>query len=85
MKNFDHKKVVITGGGSGIGKSLIAELHKAGVKDFAVIGRNLEILKTLEEAFPEANFLLFGGDVSQAKDIREFVSICTKQDFFWSG
>ena len=75
MKNFENKKVVISGGGSGIGKSLIAELYKEGVKDFAVIGRNPDKLKTLESEFPEANFLLFGGDVSQLKDIREFTKI----------
>lgn len=72
MKNFENKKVVISGGGSGIGKSLIAELYKEGVKDFAVIGRNLDKLKALESEFPKADFLLFSGDVSQVKDIVEF-------------
>lgn len=75
MKDFENKKVVITGGGSGIGKSLIAELYKEGIKDFAVIGRNYEKLKTLEESFPECKFLLLGGDVSNIKDIREFINI----------
>ena len=74
MKIFEHKKVAISGGGSGIGKALITELYKAGVKDFAVIGRNLQKLKTLEQAFPKASFLLFGGDVSVTKDIREFIN-----------
>ena len=72
MKNFQNKKVAISGGGSGIGKSLIAELYKAGTRDFAVIGRTEEKLKILESEFPEANFLLFSGDVSNPKDLKDF-------------
>ena len=72
MKNFQNKKIAISGGGSGIGKSLIAELYKAGARDFAVIGRTEDKLKALESAFPKANFLLFSGDVSQTKYIKDF-------------
>jgi short-subunit dehydrogenase len=72
MKTFKNKKVAISGGGSGIGKALIAALYKEGTRDFAVIGRNIDKLKALESEFTEANFLIFSGDISQVKDIREF-------------
>ena len=75
MKNFENKKIVISGGGSGIGKSLIATLYIEGVRDFAVIGRNIDKLKTLESEFTKANFLLFCGDISQVNDIREFTKV----------
>ncbi|MGS0748725.1 SDR family NAD(P)-dependent oxidoreductase [Halpernia sp. GG3] len=79
MKNFQNKKIAISGGGSGIGKSLIAELYKAGARDFAVIGRTEEKLKALESEFPEADFLLFGGDVSQPKDLKDFIQKITEK------
>lgn len=75
MKNFKQKKVVITGGGSGIGKAIIAELSNEGVRDFAVWGRNVEKLKTLESIYPDANFILFSGDVSVLKDVQKFTKI----------
>ncbi|SFH76597.1 SDR family NAD(P)-dependent oxidoreductase [Halpernia frigidisoli] len=72
MKNFENKKVAISGGGSGIGKSLIAELYKAGTRDFAVIGRSADKLEALKNEFPEARFILFSGDVSKPQDLKEF-------------
>ena len=78
MKNFQNKKVAISGGGSGIGKALIEELYKSGARDFAVIGRTEDKLKALESEFPEANFLLLAGDVSQLNDIKDFTKKVTE-------
>ncbi|WP_111309379.1 SDR family NAD(P)-dependent oxidoreductase [Confluentibacter sediminis] len=74
MKNFENKKVVISGGGSGIGKAIIHELYQKGTRDFAVIGRDLDKLKPLQNEFPEARFLLFQGDVSKPDAIHGFVN-----------
>lgn len=79
MKNFKNKKVAISGGGSGIGKSIIEDLYKAGTRDFAVISRTAEKLEALKSEFPEGNFLLFTGDVSQLKDIKSFTAEITNQ------
>tara|TARA_R110002049_G_scaffold5204_2_gene36542 strand:- start:9430 stop:10224 length:795 start_codon:yes stop_codon:yes gene_type:complete len=74
MKTLKNKKVVISGGSSGIGKAIIKELIKEGAEDFAVIGRDLNKLKDLETTFPEANFLLLQGDISKSENILEFTS-----------
>lgn len=60
MKNFENKKVVITGGGSGIGEKIVAELYDEGVIDFAVIGRSMEKLEALKKNFlkPNLNFIV---------------------------
>ena len=72
MQTFKDKKIIITGGGSGIGKAIIREFYQAGARDFAVIGRKPERLKALEADFPQAHFILFQGDVSQLEAIRQF-------------
>ncbi|MEO6348729.1 MAG: SDR family NAD(P)-dependent oxidoreductase [Aquaticitalea sp.] len=72
MKTFENKKVVISGGGSGIGKALITEFYKEGTRHFAVIGRSIDKLNALKNDFPKAEFLCFGGDVSQLSDLKQF-------------
>lgn len=79
MKNFENKKVVITGGGSGIGEKIIAELYDEGVKDFAVLGRSMEKLEALKKEFPKAAFELYSGDLAKVEDIKEFVAIVEKK------
>lgn len=65
-----NKKVFITGGSAGIGKSLIEEFSTHGVKQFAVMGRTPEKLDVLEEQFPSVRFLKIQGDVSKLDDVR---------------
>jgi short-subunit dehydrogenase len=79
MKNFENKNVVITGGGSGIGEKIIAELYDEGVKDFAVLGRSMEKLEALKKEFPKASFELYSGDLAKVEDIKEFVAIVEKK------
>jgi len=62
--NFTDKKILITGGSSGIGKALIAELHRRGARSFAVIGRDESKMQDLTTAFPEARFILLTGDLA---------------------
>lgn len=45
--NLEDKKVLITGGSAGIGKSIIKELVERGVQDIAVVGRRKETLDAL--------------------------------------
>jgi len=68
-----NKKVFITGGSAGIGKSLIEKLSTHGVKDIAVMGRTVDKLEVLETEFPSIHFLTIQGDVSQVTDLKRAV------------
>lgn len=69
-----NKKVLITGGSAGIGKSIIAELAARGVKDIAVIGRRKEPLEALQSEFNSVNFLTIQGNVSKTEDLEKAVA-----------
>ncbi|GAB3195382.1 short-subunit dehydrogenase [Pontibacter aydingkolensis] len=72
--NLTNKKVLITGGSAGIGKSIIQELVHRGVRDFAVVGRRKEALDALQSEFPSANFLTIQGNVAKVDDLDKAVS-----------
>ena len=64
-----NKKVLITGGSAGIGKSLITELAARGVKDIAVVGRRKEPLDALQSEFKFVKFLTIQGNVGKTEDL----------------
>lgn len=68
--NFENKKILITGGSSGIGKAMIAELVKGGARDIAVMGRDLQKMEALGPVFPEAKFLYLQGNVADPEHIK---------------
>lgn len=68
------KKVLITGGSRGIGRCMIGELIKNGVKDIAVIARDKKKLEQLSIDFEEANFLFVNGNVGDIGVLREMSS-----------
>lgn len=72
--NFENKNILITGGSSGIGKALIAELYENGARTIAVVGRNLSKMESLKTSFPEINFLFLKGDVGKLDDIKNVVT-----------
>lgn len=74
-----NKKVLITGGSAGIGKSLIKELVKHGVHDIAVVGRRKEALEALQSEFTSVNFLTIQGNVSKAEDLDRAVTTITEE------
>jgi short-subunit dehydrogenase len=69
-----NKKVLITGGSAGIGKSLIAELAGRGVKEIAVIGRRKEPLEALKSEFTSVDFLTIQGNVSVRDDLDKAIT-----------
>ena len=69
-----NKKVLITGGSAGIGKSLIAELAARGVKDIAVIGRRKEPLLALKSEYPSVNFITIQGNVAKSGDLEKAIA-----------
>jgi len=62
--NFTDKKILVTGGSSGIGKALISGLYRRGARSFAVIGRDRPKMLLLAEEFPEAQFIFIAGDLA---------------------
>lgn len=62
--NFTDKKILITGGSSGIGKALIAELYRRGARSFAVIGRDRSKMQVLADEFPQAQFIFLAEDLA---------------------
>lgn len=60
--------MIISGGGSGIGKALISVLYVERVKEFAVIGRDISKLNALESEYSNAEFLTLKG-ISQYQKI----------------
>lgn len=76
---LSNKKVFITGGSAGIGKSLIDELLHYDVKQIAVMGRTAEKLDALEDQFPAVEFLKIQGDVSRLNDVEQAVTLINEQ------
>ena len=72
--NFKEKKILITGGSSGIGKAIIAELYQLGAREIAVVGRDPEKFKKLTAEFPGAAFTYLKGDVASLDKIKEFAA-----------
>lgn len=77
--DLNNKKVLITGGSAGIGKSIIKELVKHGVQDIAVMGRRKEPLEALKSEIPSVNFLTIQGNVARVEDLDKAVSIISKE------
>ncbi len=73
------KKILITGGSAGIGKAMIKELIRHGVKDIAVIGRKKDKLDQLESDFDNVDFLSLQGDVSKIEDLERSVETIKKK------
>lgn len=72
--NFKEKKILITGGSSGIGKAIVAELYRLGARQIAVVGRDPEKMKKLGMEFPEASFIYLTGDVADLEEIKDFTA-----------
>lgn len=68
---FEGKKVLITGGTRGIGKCMVEELVKNGVRHIAVIARDKQSLKDLATTYGEVKFLRVAGDVADIDVLRE--------------
>ena len=68
---FEEKKVLITGGTRGIGKCMVEELVKKGVRHIAVIARDKKSLKNLSLEHEEVKFLRIAGDVADINVLRE--------------
>ena len=75
---FSGKNIIVTGGGSGIGRCIAHELSSLG-SDIILIGRNKEKLKTVMKEIKSSN----GNASYYVCDIREEDKVhqCTKEIF----
>ena len=69
---FQNKTVAITGGSSGIGKALVAELLAHGAT-VAVCGRKQTALDGLHQEFNNSSLFTFAADVSVEADCKAFI------------
>lgn len=76
---LSNKKIFITGGSAGIGKSLVEELSNYDVKQIAVMGRRADKLDALEKQFPAVEFLKIHGDVSRLNDVKQAEQVINEQ------
>jgi len=77
--NLKDKKVLITGGSAGIGKSIIKELAQRGVQDIAVVGRRQHAMDALKSEFTSVNFLTIQGDVANPADLDKAISTISEK------
>ncbi len=68
---FEGKKVLITGGTRGIGRCMVDELVRNGVKHIAIIARDKKSLKALSKQYEEVKFIRIPGDVADIDVLRE--------------
>lgn len=79
---FQDKKVLLTGGSSGIGKALITALVEQGVQHIAVMGRKQGPLDVLQSEYPAIDLHTIRGDVANAEDLNK--AIATIEDTWGS-
>jgi short-subunit dehydrogenase len=65
------KKVLITGGTRGIGRSMVDEVIQRGVSHLAIIARDKKRMKELAEHYPEVKIMKIAGDVADIDVLRE--------------
>jgi len=76
-KTLSEKKVLITGGGSGIGQAIALGLAKLGTR-VIIVGRNAEKLQNVAEQAPEQISVL-SADVSQRDAVKQMIQTATEQ------
>lgn len=74
-----NKKVLITGGGAGIGKAIVRELVQHGVQDIAVVGRRKEPLEQLKSEFQSANILAIQANISEIEDLNRVIATISQE------
>ncbi len=76
-KEFEGKRILVTGGGRGLGRCFVQALHEAGAEVY-VISRGPESLKTLSEECP--GIKTFAQDVSKWNEVKELVASMPPMD-----
>ena len=72
MKEFDNKVVLVTGGGTGIGKAIASEFVAAGAR-VVIVGRRKDVLVQTSSEFGSSGAYITG-DISKSGEAKKFVS-----------
>ncbi|MBD1423980.1 SDR family NAD(P)-dependent oxidoreductase [Sphingobacterium arenae] len=73
------KKILITGGSAGIGKAIVKELIRHGVRDIAVVGRKKKPLEMLKAELKSVNVVTIQADLSVTEDLNKVVSAISQE------
>jgi NAD(P)-dependent dehydrogenase (short-subunit alcohol dehydrogenase family) len=76
--NLKNKKVLVTGGGSGIGKALAQAFGKAGASHVALVGRTVRKLQDVAETL-SCKTLVVEADIARSGDRRRMVDTVAKE------
>ncbi|UTR12684.1 glucose 1-dehydrogenase [Evansella sp. LMS18] len=83
MNRYENKTVIITGGGSGLGKAAAVRVAQEGA-NLVLVDLNSEALegskKEILEAVPEAQVELVEANVAKEEDVKNYVQV-TKEKF----
>lgn len=73
------KSILITGGSQGLGRALAIDYAREGCKILAIVGRNLDALRKVEEEIshvsPETETLTISADLSVTQDLERIVAV----------
>lgn len=71
--NLRCKKILVTGGGSGIGKAIAEKFIKTGAA-VTILGRNLEKLEAAQKEIGGNRLYILQGDISKTDKIKEYIN-----------
>jgi Short-chain alcohol dehydrogenase of unknown specificity len=77
---FDGKTIIVTGGGSGLGRCTAHELKSLGAR-LALVGRTVEKLERVKEELGDPDTFLFSADLRREDEVKAAVAGV----FEWSG
>lgn len=70
---FDGKTIIVTGGGSGLGRCTAHELKSLGAR-LALVGRTMEKLERVKEELGDPDTFIFSADLRREDEVKEAIA-----------
>lgn len=81
--SFQGKKIVISGGGTGIGEETVKQFAAAGAAYIAILGRRIEKVEQtkeqVEKQYPQVKISVFGADIADECAVRRVAGDIKKE------
>ena len=77
MKRLKGKKVLITGGGTGIGAAIARRFVSEGAR-VCIAGRRQKVLDDMRDSFPAGTIAAVAGDVTKESDVARMIRTATE-------